>query len=319
VNDMVVSIAKRYQCAFDTFERAGYSQTDARRIMLESVRLANEARIRFAAERGRDRGETRIALSLGPFGASLTPSGEFNGIYPPPYGPGGNSAEGDTNNAFEDKSDIESSIDALAHFHFDRLAIFVYDRNIWEMLDYVAFETIPLAREVKAIRRAVSWLQKDLAAQRKGGMKPWWISCTFPDGQFPEVERPGGPRISAREIVQAALGEQRSDPVPTGIGINCTPVDFLPGLLAQVGEEVAELREKGLPKPFLVIYPGGKDLGSKARRQGMVGTGRKSWAEELGCIAKILMKGDIWDGFVIGGCCMTGPDDIRELSQKINT
>ena len=184
------------------------------------------------------------------------------------------------------------------------------------MIDYVAFETVPLVREVKAIRRAMSWLQKEMVDVN---LKPWWISCVFPNGQFPEVAHQGGPRrLSARDVAIAALGEQRSgeeqtlDLVPTGIGINCTSVEFLPGLLAAIGQEVAALSpQEGASKPFLAIYPRGVDPDSKARV-------KKRWAEELGGVVRGLVADGIWEEIFVGGCCTIGPDDIRELALNLN-
>ncbi|KAJ6616686.1 hypothetical protein B0H10DRAFT_2036588 [Mycena sp. CBHHK59/15] len=65
----------------------------------------------------------KIALSLGPFGAGLSPAQEFDGFYPPPYGPSAYSEASLNRNAFaagEEAQEAEAT-EALARFHFDRL------------------------------------------------------------------------------------------------------------------------------------------------------------------------------------------------------
>jgi homocysteine S-methyltransferase len=70
--------------------------------MLESVRLADLARTRFIEEQGGilTSSDIIIALSLGPYGASLFPAQEFEGFYPPPYGPKAYSASEMNCNSF---------------------------------------------------------------------------------------------------------------------------------------------------------------------------------------------------------------------------
>jgi homocysteine S-methyltransferase len=64
--------------------------------MHEAVLLAQQAREIFISEQKdsqhpekADQVPIQICLSLGPFGATLTPTQEFTGFYPPPYGPRG--------------------------------------------------------------------------------------------------------------------------------------------------------------------------------------------------------------------------------------
>ena len=55
--------------------------------MRKAVRLAQAAKARFLLEHPFVQGdEIKIALSLGPFGSTRS-THEFDGIYPPPYGP----------------------------------------------------------------------------------------------------------------------------------------------------------------------------------------------------------------------------------------
>ncbi|TFK74257.1 Homocysteine S-methyltransferase [Pluteus cervinus] len=275
-----------YQCSFRTFKRAGYSEDEAKQIMRKSVRIALDAATQKQGQVDVQRPRhtpvssqsafdpeskvkpkspvtsPRIALSLGPFGAMLSPAQEFDGFYPPPYGPKGYSGnegastepEGVNVNSFLDvqiedadhddggkegrqldpkhqrQLELETaSIEALTQFHFERLMVFVDDVETWKAIDIIAFETVPLVREVKAIRRAMGMVHqviRERAKRRKGigeevdrdadagmedlGWKPWWISLVFPNGKFPEFdlrqEEQGHVRIhlSVADIVHAA-------------------------------------------------------------------------------------------------------------------
>jgi len=99
--------------------RAALASADGLR---RSVALAEEARARYAAENPRP---TRIAASLGPYGAALHNGAEYHGRY-----------------------DID--FDELVAFHTRRLAVLA-DTNA----DLIAFETIPSLQEAEAIVRAL--------------------------------------------------------------------------------------------------------------------------------------------------------------------
>jgi hypothetical protein len=79
------------------------------------------------------------------------------------------------------------SEDLLTAFHLERLRAYASDKETWHAVDAIAFETIPLAREVKAIRRAVAALEDELAPEER---KPWWVCTIYPGGEIPE-EHPG--------------------------------------------------------------------------------------------------------------------------------
>ncbi|KAF5337670.1 hypothetical protein D9758_013029 [Tetrapyrgos nigripes] len=146
-----VILTSTYQCSYHTFERAGYSVAEARRIFIKSVELALEARKRFYEENNGTSCRTiRIALSLGSFGAALSPAQEFDGYYPPPYGPVGFSPDGNNINAFGDADDEleRKAVEALTNFHLERLLICFEERSVWDGIDCIAFETVPLLREI---------------------------------------------------------------------------------------------------------------------------------------------------------------------------
>ncbi|KAF8070161.1 Homocysteine S-methyltransferase [Lyophyllum atratum] len=328
-----IIMTSTYQASVETFKRAGYSEDKAKRTYLEGVRLADKARAAFVSETDEPSVIVKIALSLGPFGATLFPPQEFNGYYPPPYGPAGYLDKEPRYNSF-DKDDAEAeqkSIDALAQFHLDRLLVYARDPKTWRMIDIVAFETIPLVREVKAIRKAVASLQNALAAEGVDLVpKPWWISFVLPTGKCPETEFPGGPNLTVRDLVSAALiwtptsgMASTSGPMatPTGVGINCTAPGLIHGLVQDMSEAVEQMRDSPQHAPWLVLYPDGGDVYDILTRSWVVASDdrRATWAADLKqTVCEVSQRfPSVWGGIVVGGCCRTGPDQIRRLKEQL--
>lgn len=263
--------------------------------MLKSVSLAAEARSRFQTD------GVKVALSLGPYGAICVPAREFDGIYPPPYGPPNNI---NTFGPGEEELD-EKAIRALSEFHLTRLLVFATHSPTWKKIDCIAFETIPLLREITAIRRAVRALYEQNPAVER---KPWWISTVYPDGRFPQ-----GCEIG--QVVDTALREGDGER-PDGLGVNCTSTNLLADVLSKF--------TLALPSnltPWLVAYPNGGDVYDPVAREWTAGTGAKGdgWATELVNIVENYTSGDVWGGVIVGGCCRTGPKEISALASKLNT
>jgi homocysteine S-methyltransferase len=176
------------------------------------------------AEQAKVRDSTSIALSLGPYGACMIPGQEYSGAY---------DAEHD-------------SEESLYRWHLDRLRMFVEaDEGLVSRVRYVAFETLPRVDEVRAVRRAI----------RDSGIElPFWIACVFPrdDEALPDGSSVG-------EVVRAAVGGLEGGAVPWGIGINCTKMHKLSGLVDAFGRAVAEVvKARQIDAvPSLVLYPDG--------------------------------------------------------------
>jgi homocysteine S-methyltransferase len=297
--------------------------------MLKCVRLANEARARFQAQSCNMAGHTTqrrstfVALSLGPFGATLQPTQEFHGYYPPPYGPREFTAGAVNENAFEHPEDEIRAIDALAHFHFDRLLVFAADHQTWQSIHFIAFETVPLRREVKAIRKAMGWLRhKFIEEGRKQVLKPWWISCVFPKGESPEDTIPnGGAKVQIDQLFDAAYQVESIDNIfikPSAFGINCTALKYIPSLVAKVSSyfEASETNEAG---PFwLVLYPNGTGTYDEENQrwnaaEDDIGV---EWAKEL---IRVIEREPVSRRLLVGGCCHTGPKEISTLHRYLET
>ncbi|XP_006461063.1 hypothetical protein AGABI2DRAFT_185360 [Agaricus bisporus var. bisporus H97] len=312
-----------YQCSLDTFQRAGYNIDTAKQLMHRAISLAQKARSIFDTQRAAIQQSTaqppiRICLSLGPFGASLSPTQEFEGFYPPPYEPRGYSTESMNSNYFDEDSEEEKAIQALAAFHFERLMMFAEDKGTWSCIDMIAFETVPLAREAIAIRRTMAKFEDE---NRDNGMgKAWWISFVLPEGRCPQMTDTDGERLTASELVWASLSpnllggrEDEDIGVPDGLGINCTSVEYLPRIVDEMGLACMKIERE--ERPFLVLYPNGGD--EYDRVHGVWKTGdrekRGEWATRLAGVVERVCRGCIWGGVVVGGCCQCSAEQIAEL------
>ncbi|TFK54571.1 Homocysteine S-methyltransferase [Heliocybe sulcata] len=311
--------ASTYQCAYETFGRSGYSREDAENTMTKAVQLAVEAKKRFLQDRD-DGDSVKIALSFGPFGATLNPAQEFDGFYPTPYGPRAYSSESDNTNSFAagEEAKEEEAIAALAQFHLRRLLVFAKQPDTWSSFDCLAFETVPLIREVKGIRRAVKFLyESQLGLERK----PWWISTVWPEGRYPQAKLLDGQPVQPQDVVEALLGEGDGLPSPKAFGINCTTTFFLPLLLADVQRKVQELA-LGY-KPWLVLYPNGGDTYDPVTQTWIESSSGKQkgekWAGQVIDAVRNASSSRVWEGIIAGGCCRTGPGEIERLAQSITS
>ncbi|KAF9227126.1 Homocysteine S-methyltransferase [Gyrodon lividus] len=306
-------LTSTYQAAFNTFEREGYSRDDALKIISKAVEIAAQARSRFRAENENAQPhEIHITLSLGTFGSTVVPMQDFEGIYPPPYGPKAYSdTEENTTSFGNDTEGREKSIQALSAFHAERLMAYTEMPEAWDLIDCIAFETIPVAREVTAIRRAVTTVSA--ALQEKGmRMKPWWITAVFPDGQCPETRFPGGDHISPKEIAALMIQDEvngQGNPLatPSGIGINCTAVEYLHELLDKFKQACDQTIGEGGEWPWLIIKPNGGG-----------GAQNGQWSDNMETTLDEA-QGQGWGGMVVGGCCKAGPDDIGRLASKLDS
>jgi hypothetical protein len=148
---------------------------------------------------------------------------------------------------YSGRYDVEhDNEETLFQWHLERLRLFLEaDENLAERVQYVAFETLPRLDEIRAVRRAIRAAGLDV---------PFWVACVFP-GE--EATLPDGSSIG--QVVQAALAEMDGAAVPWGVGINCTKIYKLDGLVRELGEEVARAIGTGLigAVPSLVLYPDG--------------------------------------------------------------
>lgn len=291
-----IILTATYQAAFDGFlsTRRGhgdafvkgrgsyYSQEEAEAIMRSAVPLARSA---FGSR------DSLVALSLGAYGATMIPSTEYTGRYPPEMG----------------------DIWALSTWHARRIIAFEGHQKTWDNIDLVAFETLPRVDEIQAVRRATQLLSRQ---------KPFWISCVFPDD---DEKLPDGSDVI--DVVRAMLGEAPFGtdqpiyaPLPMGIGINCTKVSRLRSLISKFENAVDSMQ---MPLPHLMMYPDGAnesvyDATSQKWIPQKDAATFPEWDEEVFDILQEVQQRDKWAGIIVGGCCKTRPQNIAQLKRRID-
>ncbi|KAK1829981.1 Homocysteine S-methyltransferase [Podospora conica] len=221
-----------------------------------------------------------IALSLGPYGATMTPSTEYSAAYDPSH----------------------RTVASLAAWHAARLRLF---EPLPSAVGLLAFETIPRVEEITAVRAAV-------ASSAKPDVE-FWISCVFPGdgGTLPDG-------TAVEEAVDAMLRGEGAR--PWGVGINCCAASKVRGLVGRYRAAVEGVvaRGEGGGWPWLVVYPDGTrgevyNTVTKRWEGGVEGVGGPLWEEEVaGVVVEEMEKGG-WKGIVVGGCCRTDSHDIGRL------
>lgn len=283
---------------------------EAKKAMLKAVELAHQARTISSPVGARP----ALALSLGPFGATLRPTQEFLGFYPPPFGPQAYTERGPKVKTFTDPDDERAAVHALAQFHLERLLIYSSDATLWNAIEYIAFETVLLEREVVAIRYAMTLFAAHIsqctdAVDRQP--KFWWISFVCPDVET-DIE----------SLALAALDERRTSQlydVPNGIGINCTSLQTLPKFIARISEAVTHSTSS---KTTLVLYPNGGEFDTtnyinpcwKPRTEG----DSVRWATQFADMLHSLVREGRWKNIIAGGCCQTDATHIEALTSRLD-
>jgi homocysteine S-methyltransferase len=147
--------------------------------------------------------------------------------------------------------------------------------------DFLIFETIPSLEEARAIA----------AALRAHPGTPAAVSFTCRDEQHVAH----GERLAA--CAQALAGEAQV----IAVGVNCTAPGLLLGLIGELKQATG--------KPILVSPNSGERW--DADRRAWAGQGE---IPDFGTLAKLWRQaGAEW----IGGCCRTGPDEIRAVAQAL--
>ncbi|KAM3074392.1 AdoMet-homocysteine methyltransferase [Clarireedia jacksonii] len=252
-----ILLTATYSASFEGFARSGFDvaaggkdREDAERWMRGAVGIAEDAILSaaLAAEGEPARKEEmkmllmkkkkkQIALSLGAYGAVMSPSQEYAGKYDAEH----------------------QGLEQLRDWHRERIEVFRKDERCWGKVDVLAFETLPLGVEVRSVRRVMGDLLR-LENGERG--KRFWISCVFPGLEGDERWRlSDGSEV--KDVVDAMLGRREGEAVPWGIGLNCTKVEKVERLVREFEREVGNLRDSGVIEewPGLVIYPDGTARG----------------------------------------------------------
>lgn len=248
-------------------------------------------------------GRKGVALSLGPYGATMSPSTEYSAEY----------------------DNHHRKFEALEDFHLERLIVFASNPETWAGVDYVAFETFGRVDEVRVARQVMTEVFAGCAAR-----KNWWISCVFPDSAE-EACLPTGESVddAVEAMLEIGVGHDGHElERPWGIGINCTKVSKLRRLLSKYEIAVKNLLNNDEDWPALLLYPDGTKKGEyydTTLKEWVVDgsapeatQSERPWYEEFRDIVEETRNRAPWSAVVVGGCCRTGPDEIEGLRRCLH-
>jgi homocysteine S-methyltransferase len=171
-------------------------------------------------------------------------------------------------------------------YGLDEQSLLDFHRRRWQILastgaDLLACETIPSLREARALARLLTETPDRWA----------WFSFSCRDG---EHISDGTPMV---DCVRALAAVERV----AAIGVNCTAPVFIPSLVEKI---------RGVTDSPVVAYPNSGE-GWDAEKKCWTGT-----ADPVHFAA----AGVLWRNAgaqLIGGCCRTGPEDIRQLRMSL--
>nr|WP_320190422.1 homocysteine S-methyltransferase [uncultured Desulfobacter sp.] len=168
------------------------------------------------------------------------------------------------------------SEDELVDFHKERLKTLMSAGP-----DLLSCETLPCFAEARALVRLLDDLAADL------DMIPAWFSFSARDGQH----------INSGEAVRDCAQWLDDKPCVAAVGINCTDPVHVSSLI----EEIRCVTDKPV-----VVYPNKGAVYNDLTKSRVPKPSMRSWGE----MAPQWVK---YGARLIGGCCHTTPDDIRQL------
>ncbi len=171
-------------------------------------------------------------------------------------------------------------------YGLDEQSLLDFHRRRWQILastgaDLLACETIPSLREARALAR--------LLTETPGRWA--WFSFSCRDG---EHISDGTPIVDCVRALAAV-------PRVAAIGVNCTAPIFIPGLVEKI---------RGVTDAPVVAYPNSGE-GWDAEHKCWTGTADASHFAAAGALWRDA------GARLIGGCCRTGPEDIRQLREAL--
>ncbi|MBT8081072.1 MAG: homocysteine S-methyltransferase [Gammaproteobacteria bacterium] len=147
--------------------------------------------------------------------------------------------------------------------------------------DVLAFETVPSLPEAQVIAELLC-----------GCATPAWVSFSCRDDRV----------ISDDTPIEEAVGVFRDHPVVAAVGFNCTPPQYAAELIRRI--------RAALPDKCVMAYPNSGEMFD-------VSTNAWSGTSSPLDYARAARAWHAAGAKIIGGCCRTGPDHIREIRRTL--
>jgi homocysteine S-methyltransferase len=173
-------------------------------------------------------------------------------------------------------------------YELDAAGLVDFHRQRLEILaasdaDLLAFETIPSAAEARVLVGLLESIPDRSA----------WMSFSCRDGAH----------ISDGTKIAAIAAEISDSSQVAAVGVNCTAPRYINSLIAAIREATA------VP---IVVYPNSGDCYDAETKQWLPGGSRLDLVQAS---AAWVERG----ARIIGGCCRTGPGDIRRLRRRLHS
>jgi homocysteine S-methyltransferase len=176
----------------------------------------------------------------------------------------------------EYRGDYDPGESALREFHAPRI-----DALLEAGADLLAMETIPTVREASVLVRLLD---------EAGAIG--WLSFQCRDATSTAAGEPIAEAVAATDGVAGVVA----------VGVNCTAPRHAPGLLSEI---------RGVTDLPSIAYPNGGDRWEATTRRWVIdGDGDDAGGYRPAEVASWTDLGADW----LGGCCGTGPADIRALA-----
>lgn len=171
-------------------------------------------------------------------------------------------------------------------YDLDEKGLVAFHRERWFILaesgaDLLACETIPSAVEARALAQL---------AQETPEM-PLWVSFSCRDRE----------QINDGTLLKEAVRPLLDLPQVVALGVNCTAPSHIPSLIGKL---------KTVTDKPVVVYPNSGETYDAAQ---------KCWLG-MSSAVEFAAASQLWfstGAHLIGGCCRTGPDHIRQMRQKL--
>jgi homocysteine S-methyltransferase len=183
-------------------------------------------------------------------------------------------------NGAEYHGNYDCTFTDLVQFHQERIAVLAPSDA-----DLLAFETLPSLEEASAIGEA---------------LKPWpnlaaWLTFTCPDARAASLQ------VAHGELLRDCAKVAASFPQTIAVGINCTQPKWLSSL-------IPELRMAS-DKPIVVYPNSGEGWNAEAR----------CWIQTPGSSDPAMFGQQAREWYaagaqIIGGCCRTRPEHVRQVA-----